>query len=83
MIPCRGWLTGGAAAPAARLADDTYPSPCHRQTSLTAGTIFDSTKLLLTVWFLAIYLMTQDKKGYSAMQLYRQLGISYNAAGAA
>ena len=33
---------------------------CHRQTSITAGTIFDSTKLALTLWFQAIYLMTQD-----------------------
>lgn len=53
---------------------------CHRQTSITAGTIFESTKLPLTTWFLAIYLMTQNKKGVSAMQLHRQLGISYNAA---
>ena len=53
---------------------------CHRQTSITAGTIFDSTKLPLTVWFQAIYLMTQDKKGVSAMKLHRHLGISYNAA---
>jgi transposase-like protein len=53
---------------------------CHHQTSLTAGTIFASTKLPLTTWFLGIYLMTQTKKGISAMQLHRQLGISYNAA---
>ena len=53
---------------------------CHRQTSITAGTIFDSTKLPLTVWFQAIYFMTQDKKGVSAMKLHRHLGISYNAA---
>ena len=53
---------------------------CHRQTSITAGTIFDSTKLPLTVWFQAIYLMTQDKKGVSVMKLYRHLGISYKAA---
>ena len=52
----------------------------HRQTSITAGTIFHSTKLLLTVWFKAIYLMTQDKKGVSAMKLHRHLRISYNAA---
>ena len=52
---------------------------CHRQTSITAGTIFDSTKLPLTVWFQAIF-MTQDKKGVSAMKLHRHLGISYNAA---
>ena len=32
------------------------------------------------VWFQAIYLMTQDKKGISAMKLHRHLGISYNAA---
>ena len=34
---------------------------CHRQTSITAGIICDSTKLPLTVWFQAIYRMTQDK----------------------
>jgi len=53
---------------------------CNRQTSITAGTIFDSTKLPLTVWFQGIYFMTQGKKGCSAMTLHRQLGISYNAA---
>ena len=53
---------------------------CHHQTSLTAGTIFESTKLPLTLWFQGIYLITQDKKGISAMKLHRDLGISYNAA---
>ena len=53
---------------------------CHRQTSVTAGTVFESSKLPLTVWFQAMYLITQTKKGVSAMQLHRQLGISYNAA---
>ena len=53
---------------------------CHRQTSIIAGTIFESSKLPLTIWFQAIYLLTQTKKGISAMQLHRQLGISYNAA---
>ena len=52
---------------------------CNRQTSITAGTIFEATKLPLTVWFQGIYFMTQDKKGASAMKLHRQLGISYNA----
>ncbi len=56
---------------------------CHRQTSITAGTLFDSTKLPLTVWFQGIDFMTQGKKGCSAMTLHRQLGISYNAAQAA
>jgi len=53
---------------------------CHHQTSITAGTIFESTKLPLTIWFQAIYLITQSKKCTSVMQLHRQLGISYNAA---
>lgn len=53
---------------------------CHHQTSLIAGTIFQSTKLPLTVWFQAIYFITQEKKGISAMELHRLLGISYNAA---
>ncbi len=53
---------------------------CHRQTSLTAGTIFESTKLPLTIWFQGLYLISQGKKGISAMQLHRKMGISYNAA---
>ena len=53
---------------------------CNRQTSMTADTLFEATKLPLTVWFQGIYFMTQDKKGASAMTLHRQLGISYNAA---
>jgi transposase-like protein len=53
---------------------------CHHQTSITAGTILESTKLPLTIWFQAIYLISQGKKCISVMQLHRQLGISYNAA---
>lgn len=53
---------------------------CHHQTSLTAGTIFEATKLPLTTWFQGIYFITQEKKGVSAMELHRLLGISYNAA---
>ena len=39
---------------------------CRRQTSLTAGTIFDSTKVVLTTWFRAMYLITQTKQRISA-----------------
>ncbi len=53
---------------------------CHRQTSVTSGTIFEYTKLPLTTWFLGIYLLTQPKNGISALELKRQLGIGYNAA---
>ena len=53
---------------------------CHHQTSLTAGTVFDSTRLPLSVWFLGMYILTQSKNGVSTMEMMRQLGISYNAA---
>jgi hypothetical protein len=55
-------------------------SQCHHQTSVTSGSIFAATKLLLTTWFLGIYLVTQSKNGISALELMRQLGITYNAA---
>ena len=53
---------------------------CHHQTSLTSGTIFEQTKLPLTIWFLAMHLITQAKTGISALALMRQLGVSYNTA---
>jgi len=53
---------------------------CRHQTSLIAGTVFQGTKLRLTVWFLAIYLISQAKTGLSALALKRQLGVSYPTA---
>ncbi len=53
---------------------------CKHQASLTAGTLFDNTKLPLRTWYLAMYLLTQSKNGISAMGLKRQLGVSYNTA---
>jgi hypothetical protein len=53
---------------------------CRRQTSVTAGTLFAGTKLPLTTWFLAIYLISQAKTGLSALALKRQLGVSYGTA---
>jgi hypothetical protein len=50
---------------------------CRAQTSLIAGTLFQSTHLALTLWFLAIYLISQAKTGRSALALTRQLGVSY------
>jgi transposase-like protein len=53
---------------------------CHHQQSVTSGTIFDSTKLPLRTWFLAIYLITQSKTGIAALALRRYLDVSYNTA---
>ncbi len=53
---------------------------CHHQTSLTSGTIFADTKLPLTKWFLAMFLVTQTKNGISALELKRLLGVNYATA---
>ena len=54
---------------------------CHRQTSVTAGTILHGSKLALTVWFWAAYLMATHSNGIAALQLQNQLGIgSYRSA---
>ena len=55
-------------------------SNCGLQTSLIAGTLFQSTHLALTIWFLAIYLISEAKTGLSALALKRQLGVSYPTA---
>jgi hypothetical protein len=47
---------------------------------LTAGTVFAGTKLPLTSWFLAMYLISQAKTGLSALALKRHLGVSYPTA---
>ena len=48
---------------------------CHQQFSPTAGTLFADSHLPLIVWFQAIALMLNAKKGISALQLQRDLGI--------
>jgi len=53
---------------------------CHRQTSLTAGTIYQGTKLPLQLWFIAMHHMTAGKHGISSMELSRKMGVSVNTA---
>ena len=53
---------------------------CRKQTSPTAGTLFQGTKLPLTVWFQAMHLLTQGKHSVSALELKRQLGVHYETA---
>lgn len=53
---------------------------CSHQTSVTAGTVMEKTRTPLTKWFLAIYLMGQDKRGCSALRLKRELKVAYDTA---
>src|SRR6266550_1154920 len=50
---------------------------CHRQESVTAGTVFHRTRTDLTKWFLAAYLMGRDKRGVSGKFLQRELVVAY------
>ena len=54
---------------------------CKRQTSITAGTLFHRTHKPLRTWFLAMWFVTSQKHGESALGLQRVLGLgSYNTA---
>lgn len=53
---------------------------CRYQFSATSGTIFHDTHLPLWKWFLTIYKMLESKKGVSALQIKRELGIAYQTA---
>jgi ribosomal protein L37AE/L43A len=55
-------------------------SACRNQCSVTAGTIFESSKLRLSTWFLAMHLLTQSKNFISALELKRHLGVCYKTA---
>lgn len=53
---------------------------CEYQFSVTAGTIFHDSHLPLLKWFAAVYLLCESKKGMSALQMKRMLGVSYKTA---
>ncbi len=53
---------------------------CRYDFSVTSGTIFHDSHLSLWKWFLAVYLIVESKKGISANQLKRSLGVTYKTA---
>jgi transposase-like protein len=53
---------------------------CHYQASAASGTVMGKTHLPLEKWFWAIYLMCSDKRGHSALQLSKEIEISYKSA---
>jgi transposase-like protein len=53
---------------------------CRKQFTVTVGTVFEDSHIKLTKWIQAIYLIGASKKGISAHQLHRMLGITYRAA---
>ena len=55
-------------------------SHCRHQVSMTADTLFHSTKVPLVKWFWAIYLMASDKGGVSALRIAKNVGVSWITA---
>lgn len=60
--------------------DLLYCKDCDYQFTATAGTIFHDSHLPLLKWFVAVYLLCESRKGMSANQIKRVLGISYKTA---
>ena len=53
---------------------------CRKQFTVTVGTIFEDSHIPISKWLLAIHLLAASKKGMSAHQLHRMLGVTYRAA---
>ncbi len=53
---------------------------CYKKFSVTTGTVFESSKIKLNVWFEAIYVITAHKKGISSHQLSRDIGVTQKTA---
>lgn len=53
---------------------------CRQQTTLRAGTLFQSSKLPLRLWMQVFYLFTSSKTNLAALELKRHLGVNYKAA---
>jgi transposase-like protein len=54
--------------------------PCKRQFTVTVGTVFESSHVPLNLWFQAVHLLCTSKKGFSAHQLHRTIGVTYKTA---
>jgi transposase-like protein len=53
---------------------------CRKDFSITTGTVMESSHIPLNKWMLGFYLMSASKKGMSAHQLHRSLGVTYKTA---
>lgn len=68
-------LKGKSTRPGLRKCGD-----CRKPFTVTVGTIFERSHIALSHWVYAIATMCASKKGVSAHQLHRELGITYKAA---
>jgi transposase-like protein len=70
-----------ARKPGAKTRPGLYKcKACRRQFTVTVGTVFEDSRIPISKWLLGIHLISSSKKGMSAHQIHRMLGISYKAA---
>ncbi len=53
---------------------------CREQFSVTVGTVFERSKIPLSKWLCAVYMLCSSKKGVSSHQIHRTLGVTYKTA---
>lgn len=53
---------------------------CRKQFTVTVGTIFEGSRIPISKWLMALHLICSSKKGISALQLSRNLGLTYKSA---
>jgi transposase-like protein len=68
-------LAGKSTRPGVRWCNE-----CEKPFSVTVGTVMEDSKIPLNKWVLAFHLMASSKKGMSAHQLHRMLGVTYKTA---
>lgn len=54
--------------------------PCRKKFTVTVGTVMERSKIPLTKWLMAFRLMASSKKGISAHQMHRMMGVTYKTA---
>jgi transposase-like protein len=57
-----------------------FCNACRKQYTVTVGTVYERSKVGLSKWLLATYLLSSSKKGMSAHQIHRMLGVTYKTA---
>lgn len=78
------WPTGPKCircnGPVSRRNEILICNPCHYEFRVTTATIFGDTHLALEKWFMAVLLIVEARKGMSANQVKRTIGVSYKTA---
>src|ERR1700722_11806008 len=79
LAPVRGHVSKKSPEGAIRLGVK-FCGDCRKQFTVRVGTIFEESKLPMTKWLQAIFLMVSSKKGVSSHQLHRTLETTYKTA---